>query len=1025
MDAYDIVGQQEEPRTMKCPECNAENPTGSHFCSICGVKLGKPAESHSSETEAMRITKAGVETGEILAGKYRVLETLGRGGMGVIYRAEDLKLRRPVVLKLLPPDLTRDPEARQRFIHEARAASALDHANICTIYDIDETPDGLIFIAMAYYPGQDLKERIKGGPMRVKEALNITIQIARGLARAHEAGIVHRDIKPANIVVSDRGEARILDFGLAKLAGQAAFTKVGIAMGTIGYMSPEQAQGRDIDHRTDIWSLGVVLYEMLAGTPPFRGEQDQAVIFSILNSEPVPLSQSRSDTPAALENIMRKALQKDPGRRYRDMDQMLKDLTGLRTKIQSAASTEAVEIAGASGPIPAVEQKPIAVISFENQTGEDSYDYLQKAIPNLLITSLEQSKYLRVVTWERMYDLLKQVGRDDVDVIDNRLGFELCRMEGVESVVVGSFVKAGEMFATDAKVLDVQSKRLLKSASAKGEGVDSILKTQIDELSREIAVGLGISDSTRARGLPIADVATSSMEAYDWFLKGRELYEKLYNDDAVHALKKAVERDPDFAVPHLYLALTYNRLREPRNEHEAYERAKALSGRASRKDRLYIEAAYARAIEQDEARRYRILKQIAEEYPDEKRVHHLLASHFRGRGHLYQAVEEYKRVLDLDPNYGWAMNELAYMYADVGDFDKAAELFSRYAEVSPGEANPIDSMGELYFRMGKLDQAIGKYKQALELKPDFYYADWEIGYVHAFKQDYDEALRWNEEFIENAPAAGTKASGLVWKCFYLYWLGRFKEAISLSQKAAEVAEEAGSKLMKVEADRMRGWILFAKGDLELSRRCFEQCREAVLAKPAEYVPVATSYSIGLVEQTSRLTAAYSFAIGLLDLAAGRLDAARAELERVKDVLPQYYSMLHAELLLTEPAADKAITVCEKCPHGKIPYMSDRDAMLAYNLPPLKDILARAFLRKGEIERAIAEYERLTKFDPDTGDRYLIHPLCYYRLAGLYEQQGRSADAVAAYERFLDLWKHADPGCPEVDDARNRLADLKT
>jgi serine/threonine protein kinase/tetratricopeptide (TPR) repeat protein len=1003
MSAYDMIGEQEEPRTMRCPECNTENRTGSQFCSSCGARLGASPEPYSSETEAMRITKAGVDTGEVLARKYKVLETIGRGGMGLIYRAEDLKLKRPVAIKLLPPDLTRDPEARRRFTDEARAASALDHANICTIYDIDETADGLMFIAMAYYPGQTLKEKIEQGPLAVKEALDVATQIARGLSRAHEAGITHRDIKPANIIISDRGEVRILDFGLAKLAGQAALTKVGITMGTIAYMSPEQAQGKEVDHRTDIWSLGVVLYEMLAGYPPFRGDRDQAVIFSILNSVPEQLSRVRSDVPAALESLIRRALQKDAHDRYRNMDQMLSELKGLRARVGAEASTEALHVRPVeSGPVPIAEQKPIAVISFENQTGDRDYDYLQKAIPNLIITSLEQSKYLRVVTWERMYDLLKQVGKEHVDHIDNQLGFELCEMEGVDSVVVGSFVKAGEMFATDAKVLDVRSKRLLKSVSAKGEGVDSILRSQIDDLSREIATGLGVSDSTRARGLPIAEVATASMEAYDCFLKGREQYEKLYNEDAVRILKKAVELDPHFAVPHLYLALTYNRLRETRAEHDAYENARRLASRATRKDRLYIEAACARALEQDEDKRYRILKKITEEYPDEKRAHHLLAAHFRGRGQLYQAVEEYKRVLDLDPNYGWAMNELGYMYTDVEEFGKATELFERYAAASPGDANPIDSMGELYFRMGRLDEAVAKYREALSIKPDFYYADWEIGYVRALQERYDEAIEWNDSFIEKSPSPGTKASGLLWRCFYLYWLGRLDEAMKESDRAVDTARRAGSKLMKVEADRLRAWVLFDKGDFDLSRRYFEACLEAVRSEPAEYVPVATSYSMGLVEETARLMSAYRLSLALLDLKQGRIDAARTELEVVGHALPEYYSLVHAELLLVEGAPDKAITVCQKRPRPRIPYMSDRDEMLAYNLPALKDVLARAFAKRGDLERAVAEYERMVTFDPGTSDRRLIHPLYHYRLAELYKKLGRSAEAAASHEHFLTL-----------------------
>jgi serine/threonine protein kinase/predicted Zn-dependent protease len=967
----------------------------------------------------MKVPQTHLSSGDVLAGKYRIVEGIGKGGMGMIYKAQDIKLERPVAIKLLPSDLTLDPEARQRFTQEARTASALDHASICTIYEVDETEDGRMFIAMAYYPGETLKERIGRGPLGIKESIDIAIQIARGLARAHEAGIVHRDVKPANIIITDHGDVRILDFGLAKLAGEMGLTKAGIAMGTVLYMSPEQARGEDVDQRTDIWSLGAVLYEMLTGEIPFKGDRDQAVIYAILNREPPPFTAIRSDVPAELERIVRTALCKSPECRYQHADRMLSDLTNLRNRMRTAATTEPIEIASAPPP------KPIAVISFENQTGDEAYDYLRKAIPNLLITSLEQSKYLRVVTWERMHDLLKQLGKDQVDAIDRDLGFELCDKEDVQTIVVGSFVKAGNMFATDAKVLDVGTKTLLNSASARGQGVDSILQSQIDELSRQISTGLGVMNgSTKARGLPIAEVTTASMEAYDIFLKGRELYEKLYNDEAIRFLTRAVELDPDFAVAYFYLARTYNRLRELKAERQAYEKAKGASEKATKKERLYIEAGYARAIEQDETKRFRILKEITENYPDEKRAHHFLASHYRARGQLYQAVEEYKKVLDLDPNFGWAMNELAYMYADVEDFEQAIEYLSRYAAACPGEANPLDSMGEMYFRLGRLDDAIAKYKEAIDANPDFYYAYWEIGYVYALMENYDKALDWTGKFVERSPSQGTRESGLVWKCFYHYWLGDYDKALEAAQKTEDAADAAGSRLWKTEADRMRGWIHFDRGDLDLSRRYFDACLEAVRSDPAEYVPISTSFSLGLVEETNKVAAAHSFALALIDLREDKIDSARGRLEEIRSVLSGHYDLLHGELLLAEGNPDKAITACEKSPPWKIPYMSDRDSMLAYNLPALKDVLARAFVEKGDLGRAIAEYERLTSVGADSHDRQMVHPLYHYRLAVLYVRKNDPARAIEQYRRFLTLWKHADPDLQEIQDARQSLARLE-
>ncbi|MFL6200563.1 MAG: serine/threonine-protein kinase, partial [Thermoanaerobaculia bacterium] len=278
-------------------------------------------------------------TGELtgsLAGRtlnhYRILELAGGGGMGVVYKAEDLRLARRVALKFLPPELTRDPDAKARFLQEARAASSLDHPNICTIHEVGETEDGQIYLAMPLYDGETLRKRIERGPLTIEDAIDLAEQIARGLSKAHRGGIVHRDVKPANLMVTGDGVVKILDFGLAKLAGAAAITRTGSSVGTPAYMSPEQSRGEEVDHRTDLWSLGVVLYEMVAGRRPFRGDHEQAILYSLLHEDPVPLTQARPGTPTELEQIVEGLLAKDPAQRYPSADGAMGDLRALRTE---------------------------------------------------------------------------------------------------------------------------------------------------------------------------------------------------------------------------------------------------------------------------------------------------------------------------------------------------------------------------------------------------------------------------------------------------------------------------------------------------------------------------------------------------------------------------------------------------------------------------------------------------------------------------------------------------------------------
>lgn len=989
---------------MKCPKCNREVGDDSRYCSSCGAELPRTDGPPMHETRPFKPAQGERRIEGIVAEKYKIESELGRGGMGRVYKAEDIRLRRPVALKFLPPNLVQDREARERFVREAQAASALDHPNICTIYEIAETDADQMFIAMAYYGGESLKERIGQGPLAIDEALNIAVQMADGLARAHEAGMVHRDIKPANILITPRDEVKIVDFGLAKLTGMHITTSVGVPMGTVLYMSPEQARGDKVDKRTDIWALGVVLYEMLTGALPFAGENEQAVIYSILNTEPKSPTYVHTGIPPAVEKVVMKAIKKDAGDRYADAEEILLDLKKLKRELDTTGSIRTyVGLGGSVDDIVIWEPKPVAVITFDNHTGEAAYDYLRKAIPNLLITSLEQSKYLRVVTWERLQDLLKQMNKPGADIIDKELGFKLCEMDDIEAIVVGSYTKAGDVFATDVKVLDVKTKSLIRSASSKGNGVDSILQNQIDKLSREISRGIGIAEKPHDDGRhPIAEVTTESMEAYNHYLKGRDYYERLYNKEARANLEKAIELDPEFAAAHLYFAGVHGRLRNTKKRDFHYKKAMDYADKANRKERLYIEAAYAVSIEGDIKKRFRILKQMVEEFPDEKLAHQLLASHYRVNELFYQAVEEYDKVLDLDPNYGWAMNELGYMYADAGYFDKAHDYLQRYMEASPGDANPIDSMGELYFRMGKLADAIAKYREALELKPDFYYAYWEIAYISALKEDYIESLKWMELFLDKAPSFGTRAEGLQWKAFYNYWTGRFDEALAIARELRDIAEEEGSDLWITASERLQGWIYFEKGDYELSRGHFENCLVGLGANPQAYIPAQKSYALWTPDMIPSFRAAYSFALALIDIKEGLFAPAELRYNKVKPLMPDRAEFLRGELLLAMGQPDKAITVCEKAPQWKTPYMSDTDGMLAYNLPPMKDTKARAYVAKGSLEKAIDEYLRLTRFNPRSKDRRFVHPRYYRRLADLYDETSRPHKAREARARFENL-----------------------
>jgi len=1050
---------------LKCPKCEAENPETSRFCADCGTQLSgsesalndvqPPSAIAAGPTATLETPVEELSTGSMFAGRYQIIEELGRGGMGKVYRALDKKLNEEVALKLIKPEIASDKKTLERFSNELKIARKISHRNIGRVYEMMEDK-GTHFITMEYVPGEDLKSFIRrSGRIDIPKALLIGRQVCDGLAEAHKQGVVHRDLKPSNIMIDKQGDARIMDFGIARLLSAKGITGAGVMIGTPEYMSPEQVESKEVDQRSDIYSLGIILYEMVTGQVPFEGDTPFSVGMKQKGEAPQEPRQINAQIPDDLNALILKCLEKDREQRFQSAGEVRSELDrvgiGLPTTVKTVSKKKpvtsreitvkfslnrplkwgllfaAIVFAGIiiwqllpkKTPLLAPRvANSIAVISFENQTGDQNYDYLQKAIPNLLITNLERTGELYVATWERMHDILKQMGQKDVANIDRDLGFEICRREGIESIVTGSFVKAGETFVTDVKVLDVETKKLLKGANVRGRGEDSILQTQIDELTLEISQGLGIArEKLEAEQHRIADVTTSSMEAYNLYLEAIELINMMRLEDARKSLEKAVEIDPEFAAAYDWLNVVYNFLGDREARIQAIKKAMALSDRATEKERLYIQISHAYAIERDPEKGFRLNKELVEKFPKEKEFRFDLAWRFQVRGMYEEAIAEFEKSLELDPGMGHALNGLAYTYSDMGEYEKAVEYAQKYVAMYPEDANPIDTLAEQYLRMGRLEEALENYKKALEMQPDLG-SDFKIAYIHALRKDYPGALGWIDSFVENAPSAGIKAEGYYFRAIYDFMMGKKEQAFRDLEKGAESAGQVGNEPRKASMDFVRGCICYDLGDFVSAREYFQEM-------------FGEKFSYDLATQTGKLR--YNFYPGLADVRVGRVESAKSKLEALKSVVFEsnpfmtyvstvWSDWLQAEIWIAEGMADKTIALLKRPKHGPPPYM-EVDNSGPYNLPMIRDALARAYLEKGDVDGAIAFYEKKITDDPQSKELRLIHPKYRYLLAKLYEEKGEKAKAIAQYKRFLEFWKDADPGLSELDDARKRLAGL--
>jgi eukaryotic-like serine/threonine-protein kinase len=645
---------------------------------------------------------------------YKILEKLGEGGMGVVYKAEDTKLKRHVALKFLPFELTRDPEARERFTHEAQAASSLDHPNICTVHEICETEDGQIFIATAFYEGETLEKRIERGRLEVAEAVDIAIHVAQGLGRAHEAGIVHRDIKPANIMITNRGDVKIVDFGLAKLAGQAKLTMIGSTVGTVAYMSPEQVQGQEVDHRTDIWSLGIVLYEMLTGRLPFKGEHEAALLYSIVHEEPLALSSLRSDIPAPVSLAISRALQKDRALRYQAAQELITEL-------------KKVTVLGMAPGIGLPRQeKSIVVLPFENLSPDPDQEYFSDGLTEEVISDLSNIHSLRVVsrssamTFKRTRKKMPEIARE----LD------------VQYVLEGSVRKAGNSLRITAQLIDAATDDHLWAEKYSGV-LDDVFGIQ-EKVSRSIVDALKLK-LTPEESRKIAERPIDNVAAYQCYLKANaeilRFTESSLGSARLH-LQKGLDILGDNAL--LYSAMSF-----------VYWQYVNIG--AAQEDYIAKAEEYAR-------------KALALD-PDSPQAHFIIGMmNAAFYGNVGESIRQLKMTLAVNPNDSNALMFLPMCYVvSAGKLAAAIPFIQRFRQVNPLDPWNYSLQGALHFYDGHYEPALEQFRQRYRLDTENPMAQFFYAWTLTYNKQLEEAVSIIDQGAKVTPDNACTKFGLLLK----------------------------------------------------------------------------------------------------------------------------------------------------------------------------------------------------------------------------------------------------------------------
>jgi TolB-like protein/cytochrome c-type biogenesis protein CcmH/NrfG/predicted Ser/Thr protein kinase len=1005
-------------------------------------------------------------TGRTLA-HYKVLDEISRGGMGVVYRAVDTRLNREVALKVLPDELTHDDDRRRRFVQEAQAASALEHPHIAVIHDVNEA-DGHTYIAMELIKGEKLSAIVARQRPPVARALDLAIEIASGLARAHEKGIVHRDMKPANVMVTDEGHAKVIDFGIAKLIEVAEATSEtranqqtgeGIVLGTATYMSPEQTRAERVDHRSDVFSFGILLHETLTGQPPFQGRSGIETASAILTAAPPRLAalgpSVLPDAAADIQRIVDKCLEKDPADRYQGMKDLIVDLRAARRRLESAVQTAPVVAARPGQGLPSkwiaaaavavavglsafvlwtrnapadstpsteatasgTTKPAVAVLYFDNASGTPELDWMRTGITEMVVTDLSQSPDLEVVGTDRLYGVLAEMRRADDKVLSPDTVREVAARTGVTSVVVGSYMKAGDTIRINVRLQDAKTGRIISSERVEGASESTLFK-MIDDLSRRIrgqfqAVKTNIGEATALLNKPgapdlgldrgLGDVTTSSIEAYRYYAEAVNLHERFREQEAATLFAKAIAIDPGFAMAYVKLAVVENNLGhfDLRDKYSllALKHAERLTPR----ERYYIEAFHYSLRPESLARAVDSYTKCIELDAGHQACRHNLALMQATLERYAETVTNYEFLVQRGATNATSFGNLTLAYIALGEVDRARSLMDAFTRRNPENAAGHIGLGSVRLAAGQFEEAIQSFDRAQLLDPSNTASLVGKAIAQILRENWSGAREVATALANGADPTRKWFGALLLSSLALYE-GRAAEALTWSERAERAYATPG--LRTSQALGVSSEVLRARGqDTQAVQRAAAAVAQVKGAGGERAALARLAVAQGRAGQNAESATTLAALAALADPMAPQRDARMLATTRGRVALARRD---FAAALADLDQAQKALSPRGYNPTGVSPHAEVWFALGEANLGAGRD----------------AEATRWFQHIADSGFEHATYPeqfvRSFYFLGTLHEKRGDMVKAREAYRRFVGYWKDGDLDRDRIAEAQRKL-----